>query len=293
MLLRAVVFAVLLVSVVVVSGRDGNIIKRTKLAAAGCNDSPPDNKYTCSEQKNWGKCTESFMKGFCQITCGMCNASAPTVFYSPTSAPASSPFSTSVVRSVSVSSLPTLGIKTSVPLSADNSPIKSYGARLQSNKQGIYKALKSLGLPDAKIKLYLAMAMLETNSMDPADRDKAKTGVSTNYSAWNLNQDMITRLYGLGLLDKQISSQALLASLNVNDLNGRMNAIKIIVAATNAWGVNDMLNYNRGGYTGWKDGVSYGCLGYRNAIAQMVQRIDSRPELLQNDQRIDIFVQNV
>eukprot|EP01025_Chloroclados_australasicus_P020953 TRINITY_DN2201_c4_g1_i7.p1 TRINITY_DN2201_c4_g1~~TRINITY_DN2201_c4_g1_i7.p1 ORF type:complete len:1178 (+),score=201.43 TRINITY_DN2201_c4_g1_i7:252-3785(+) len=41
-----------------------------------CTDVPPPNpwEYTCEQQKDFGKCTESFMidKNFCQITCGRC-----------------------------------------------------------------------------------------------------------------------------------------------------------------------------------------------------------------------------
>lgn len=38
----------------------------------GCHDVPtPDGKYTCQQQKDWGKCNEDFIKsnGFCKCTC--------------------------------------------------------------------------------------------------------------------------------------------------------------------------------------------------------------------------------
>ena len=37
-----------------------------------CTDSAPDPQYTCAQQKSWGKCSESFMKGFCCKTCFDC-----------------------------------------------------------------------------------------------------------------------------------------------------------------------------------------------------------------------------
>ncbi|KAL4451254.1 hypothetical protein ABPG77_009326 [Micractinium sp. CCAP 211/92] len=39
--------------------------------AAPCDDRPPPT-YTCSQQKEWGKCGEAFMAPFCDLTCGRC-----------------------------------------------------------------------------------------------------------------------------------------------------------------------------------------------------------------------------
>merc|ERR1712032_1066505 len=39
----------------------------------GCDDTPPPySQFSCEEQKNFGKCGEEFMKGFCQASCGTC-----------------------------------------------------------------------------------------------------------------------------------------------------------------------------------------------------------------------------
>jgi mannan endo-1,4-beta-mannosidase len=40
-----------------------------------CKDVPPSADYTCAQQKKWGKCGESWMTGYCQITCGTCKQS--------------------------------------------------------------------------------------------------------------------------------------------------------------------------------------------------------------------------
>eukprot|EP01023_Acetabularia_acetabulum_P000960 TRINITY_DN10358_c0_g1_i10.p2 TRINITY_DN10358_c0_g1~~TRINITY_DN10358_c0_g1_i10.p2 ORF type:complete len:134 (-),score=28.12 TRINITY_DN10358_c0_g1_i10:79-480(-) len=42
-----------------------------------CNDNPPpsgdnDTQFTCSEQKEFGKCDADFMLGFCECTCDRC-----------------------------------------------------------------------------------------------------------------------------------------------------------------------------------------------------------------------------
>jgi len=39
---------------------------------AMCTDTPPDDLYTCLEQAGWGKCNESWMVGFCDLSCGRC-----------------------------------------------------------------------------------------------------------------------------------------------------------------------------------------------------------------------------
>eukprot|EP01025_Chloroclados_australasicus_P028241 TRINITY_DN2800_c0_g1_i1.p2 TRINITY_DN2800_c0_g1~~TRINITY_DN2800_c0_g1_i1.p2 ORF type:complete len:471 (-),score=88.17 TRINITY_DN2800_c0_g1_i1:375-1787(-) len=46
-----------------------------------CNDDPPPDEsgivqYTCQQQKDWGKCEESYMSGYCECTCGVCGQSA-------------------------------------------------------------------------------------------------------------------------------------------------------------------------------------------------------------------------
>jgi hypothetical protein len=41
---------------------------------AACTDQPPNSQYTCAQQKQWGKCSASWMTSgnFCAKTCGRC-----------------------------------------------------------------------------------------------------------------------------------------------------------------------------------------------------------------------------
>jgi hypothetical protein len=39
-----------------------------------CKDVPPDTKHSCEQQKGWGKCGASFMKGHCCKTCFGCRS---------------------------------------------------------------------------------------------------------------------------------------------------------------------------------------------------------------------------
>ncbi|GAB4814157.1 hypothetical protein N2152v2_001203 [Parachlorella kessleri] len=45
----------------------------------GCSDTPPPNSgASCQQQKNWGKCGDSFMQGYCLASCGKCTIASPS-----------------------------------------------------------------------------------------------------------------------------------------------------------------------------------------------------------------------
>jgi hypothetical protein len=44
----------------------------------GCSDAGPPGKYTCQQQKGYGKCNASFMQTYCNKTCGRCTSAVPT-----------------------------------------------------------------------------------------------------------------------------------------------------------------------------------------------------------------------
>lgn len=46
---------------------------------AGCTDDAPSSKFTCADQKRFGKCDQNWMKAgkFCQCTCGRCDSPPP------------------------------------------------------------------------------------------------------------------------------------------------------------------------------------------------------------------------
>ena len=37
-----------------------------------CTDVAPDAVYTCAQQQSWGKCSNSWMAGYCNKSCGRC-----------------------------------------------------------------------------------------------------------------------------------------------------------------------------------------------------------------------------
>ncbi|KAK9868666.1 hypothetical protein WJX84_011328 [Apatococcus fuscideae] len=40
---------------------------------SACPDTPPNNSYSCAAQKSFGKCGQSWMSGYCKLTCGQCS----------------------------------------------------------------------------------------------------------------------------------------------------------------------------------------------------------------------------
>ena len=47
-------------------------------AAAQCTDVAPSKDFTCAQQKAFGKCNASYLKGYCNRSCGRCRAPPAT-----------------------------------------------------------------------------------------------------------------------------------------------------------------------------------------------------------------------
>ena len=71
-------FAYLLDGVKALKGKPGVDFKFTDYpnipdtCGSACSDKAPDSQYTCAQQAAWGKCTESWMKGYCCRSCFGC-----------------------------------------------------------------------------------------------------------------------------------------------------------------------------------------------------------------------------
>ena len=127
------------------------------IVTGGCVDVKPKGspQYTCAQQKGWGKCSASWMKGYCKKTCGTCGGQ--------THPPAGAPAPTG-----GQDSLAALNINASPSRTA---PIKSYGATYASRKKAIVSALQKAGFSPPQVKMMLAIAMLEVkNEMKPTVR---------------------------------------------------------------------------------------------------------------------------
>lgn len=64
------------------SGSAGRPLAQGGSASQACDDQPPPanaadpREYSCAEQVGWGKCSETWMQGFCRLSCGTCIAAA-------------------------------------------------------------------------------------------------------------------------------------------------------------------------------------------------------------------------
>ena len=163
--------------------------------------------------------------------------------------------------------------------------INQYGPALQANKAHFWASCSRVGVRGAMCALLLAMAMLETNTLSPAERDTSKDGRedgAENLSMFNLNVDMVRRLGYQGEDPRELNApDALPAVIGYLDRGAR------------EWGVDRMLNYVRGGWTAFIDGYSYGAWAYRNAVATILRRFDADPELLHDDRRVDVHLEHV
>jgi hypothetical protein len=162
--------------------------------------------------------------------------------------------------------------------------IMLYGDKLRSNKKLVKDACINKGVSMSHQALFICMAMLETTHMTADQRDISKDNCidcSGNVSLFNLNIDMVKRL---GYKD------------NLSDLNYVHNIPKVVDILNRGitkWGIEGLLNYVRGGYTAFKDGKSYDVYNYKNTIATMLKIIDMKPYLLDNDERIEIYLKHV
>ena len=162
--------------------------------------------------------------------------------------------------------------------------LTDYGIELQTNKAFLEMACTAAGITDNDIKcLLLSMAMLETNTLDVNDRDASKDGShgAANVSIFNLNMDMIHRL---GYTD---DSEFLNEPYNLSIV------VRILWDALYTWGIDQTLDFIRGGYVGFMDGVSYGCQDYRNTIGTIYNVIRNDPSLLVDSRRVEIYLEHV
>jgi hypothetical protein len=123
-----------------------------------------------------------------------------------------------------------LGINAPADINADLKPYPHY----KNNKPKIVAALRASGMTKAEQTLCLAIAMLETSTFDPADRDKAKTGGANNWSSWNINTDMANT-----------AGRPPTAAWNQwSGIHAVCSALKVMIRK---YGVNGFLNFLRGG----------------------------------------------
>lgn len=159
--------------------------------------------------------------------------------------------------------------------------IVSYGKALRANKRQLRSAFDVSRIREERRALMMAMAMIETTTLSPSQRDASKDGRTdggANASIFNLSEDMLRQLGYQGDIHR------------LDPLSALPNVVLIIDNGVVNWGVTRMLNFVRGGRTAFNDGVSYGAADYRNAVATVVRNIDRYPSLMWDDRRVEMNV---
>jgi hypothetical protein len=146
--------------------------------------------------------------------------------------------------------------------------------------------LKALGATQAEINLIISMGMLETQHMDPSERDATKDGTpSANYSAFNLNPYLLNQLGFRG---------------DPNSLNDPKNlgaVMKLMLNGVRGGGsggnmtTTDFLNTVRGGQSANPNDPNISA--YRDGIATINAQITADPSLLTDSRRVDVTVKHI
>lgn len=173
-----------------------------------------------------------------------------------------------------------------LPADQANKPYKltSYGIPLRTGKAKLNAAFGKCKPTQPQRYLFLAMGMLETNTLSAQYRDASKDNTkdgSANVSLFNLSVDMVQRL-------NYTKNPQLL-----NDANNLPDVVCLLQRGVLRWGVSRMLNFVRGGYTAFIDGKSYGAQDYRDTIKTIVSVLDKDAKLLYDDRRVEIYLQHV
>lgn len=174
------------------------------------------------------------------------------------------------------------------------SNISSFGSSLAQNKQSLMKGLDQAGADAETKKMVMSVAMQETQHMSVGERDNKKDGdaKSKNFSALNINGDMIDQLYGKN------------GGTLKNVLNGRDNdaslkaAAKVMTDATKRWGKDKTLMFLRQGSAPFvgnkadnalKGGAFNGTAKeYFTNVGRISSTLSQNPALMTNDKRINI-----
>lgn len=221
-----------------------------------CSDTPPDSRYSCSQQKAWGKCSASFMKGHCCSTCFGCQAGCGGSPSPPSPPPPPSPPSPPSPPWPAGSNLP--------------GGIEAYANKNQRcGIEGVDKTRKSMqdkirsacrGCSGGELAVVMAMAMLESDKMDHSDTSKGTSSGKSNFSPWNMNADFL-QVLGCDIHCAQRLGQ----TSGSFDIPGALRYVLEGIRGTNPTlgGICDFFHFHRYGSTGWKSGKGKGC-GYES-----------------------------
>jgi hypothetical protein len=162
-----------------------------------------------------------------------------------------------------------------------NHKITDYGEKLAVNKRILSLALGRLGMRQRCI--MTAMCMLETDHMEPKQRDASKDhdAYAANVSIFNLSVDML----------KQLGYKGSCSDLNC--LSRLDTVVQLLEKAFKQWGEEKTLAFVRGGRTAFEDLKSYGARAYMQTIWHMASVIEKDIKLLTDGRRVEVYLPHV
>ncbi len=159
------------------------------------------------------------------------------------------------------------------------------GDDLARNKKVVTDAVRAQGGDDSLLALVLAVGMQETQHFTAAERDASKDGQgpAKNYSAYNMNADMLGRI---GWSEGQ--------GPDLNDQANLHVATELLVKAIRQFSEDGFLAFHRGGWTAYQDRCSYGCQDYILQIrATQTWILQGAPAIFTDGRRLGADVPHV
>ena len=166
--------------------------------------------------------------------------------------------------------------------------------KLMENKKNLHQALADLEATNREQAVLTAISMMSSNTMSGLVESSDSDSPSATFGLFKLNLDMIKRI------DSSIGGdQTKLKTLNQDNYDSVKSNCRLALQAMRKndgdWKtVDSFINFNRGGYGGFKSTVNgemtcgnCNCEGYRDRIASMANTILQYPDILTNDIRME------
>ena len=135
------------------------------------------------------------------------------------------------------------------------------------------------------------MAFQETDHMTSAERDGTKdwrTDGSTNWTLWNLNEDLLAEL-GYGATPGSDREEF----RKLNERKRISYVVGLMQSGVDKWGARRFLAFVRGGKTSFDKDSSYDIDSYVNSIATHMKVLQDDPDLFWDTRRIEIPLRHI
>jgi hypothetical protein len=167
-----------------------------------------------------------------------------------------------------------------------------YGIALQKHKHALNHAFSKAHIPHSHHGLFMAMAMAETNTMTPGERDITKdkrSDGSENVTIFNLNVDLL-KTY----LQYPGNPQELSPLENLPEVL-KLLELGIKYFGGQEQGVLRLLHFVRGGRSGFfaPETPEFKIPQYLNGIATILRKLDQEPDLMKDPRRVEIDIEHI